>query len=117
MVNPEADRAIDHRQDHRRRGGWCVGIGDVCSWTGWTMVSEIIREPRSEMPEYLIFFNDEWVTETSDQGWQQRARDARAVMEEMKDAGVYIFSGGLNNEGSVFHAEPRDGRPVITDGP
>ena len=69
------------------------------------------------MAEYLIFFNDEWVTETSDEGWQQRARDARAVIEEMKAAGVHLFSGGLFNEGPVFHVVPQDGTPVFTDGP
>lgn len=69
------------------------------------------------MAEYLIFFNDDWVTETSDEGWQQRARDARAVIEEMKAAGVHLFSGGLDNEGRVFHVVPGDGTPVFTDGP
>jgi hypothetical protein len=69
------------------------------------------------MSEYLIFFNDEWVTETTDEGWQQRSRDVRAVVDEMKQAGVFIFTGGLNNEASVFHVEPRDGAPVFTDGP
>ncbi len=69
------------------------------------------------MSEYLIFFNDEWVTETTDEGWQQRARDARAVVEEMRSAGVLIFSGGLDNHGRVFHAEPGNGTAIITDGP
>lgn len=69
------------------------------------------------MAEYLIFFYDEWVTETTDEGWQHRARDARAVMAEMKEAGVHLCSGGLDNEGSVFHVQPRGGTPVFTDGP
>ena len=69
------------------------------------------------MPEYLIFFNNEWVTETSDEGWQQRAHDARAVVEEMKVAGVYLYAGGLDNQSRVFHVDPRDGAPVVTDGP
>ena len=69
------------------------------------------------MPEYLIFFNDEWVTETDDAGWRQRAHDARAVIEEMKRAGVHIFSGGLDNHAEVFHVEPGDGTPIFTDGP
>ena len=69
------------------------------------------------MPEYLIYFNDEWVTETSDAGWQQRSRDVRAVVAEMKAAGIFIFTGGLDNHARVFHAEPRDGAPMFTDGP
>jgi|GEM_PF-154501 len=69
------------------------------------------------MPEYLIYFNDEWVTETSDEGWEQRARDARAVIDEMKAAGVYLYSGGLDNDAPVFHVKPTDGKPVFVDGP
>jgi hypothetical protein len=69
------------------------------------------------MPEYLIFFNDEWVTETTDAGWQQRSRDVRAVIDEMKAAGVYIFTGGLDNDAQVFHVVPSEGGPLFTDGP
>ena len=70
------------------------------------------------MPEYLIYFNDEWVTETSDAGWQQRAHDARAVIDEMKAAGVHVASGGLDNQAHVFHVEPGPGgAPIFTDGP
>jgi hypothetical protein len=69
------------------------------------------------MPEYLIFFNDQWVTEASDEGWQQRSRDVRAVIADMKAAGVYIFAGGLDNNARVFHVEPGGGTPIFTDGP
>lgn len=69
------------------------------------------------MPEYLVFFNDEWVTEATDEQWEQRSRDVRGVIAEMKDAGVYIFTGGLDNDAAVFHVEARDGTPVFTDGP
>jgi hypothetical protein len=69
------------------------------------------------MPEYLIFFNDEWVTETDDEGWQRRSRNVRALVEEMKEAGVFIFTGGLDNEAPAFHVEPKEGKPVFTDGP
>jgi hypothetical protein len=67
--------------------------------------------------EYLIFFNDEWVTETTDAGWQKRSSDARSVVEEMKAAGVFIFTGGLDNDASVFHVVPNGGTPVFMDGP
>jgi hypothetical protein len=69
------------------------------------------------MAEYLIFFNDEWVTDATDEQWQQRSRDVRAVVEEMKTAGVFIFTGGLDNDAAVFHVKPGDGTPVFTDGP
>lgn len=75
------------------------------------------REAELEMPEYLIFFNDEWVTETTDEGWRKRSQDVGAVIAEMKAAGVFIFAGGLDNGGPVFHVEPRSGTPVFMDGP
>jgi len=70
------------------------------------------------MAEYLIFFNDEWVTETTDEGWRQRSRAVRAAVEEMKAAGVFLFTGGLDNEdGPVFHAVPGPDGPLVVDGP
>jgi hypothetical protein len=84
------------------------------------MVAGTVPEPRRhepEMPEYLIFFNDEWVTETTDEGWKKRSQDVGTVIAEMKAAGVFIFTGGLDNDAPVFHVEPRSGAPVFTDGP
>ncbi|HLI45021.1 MAG TPA: YciI family protein [Acidimicrobiales bacterium] len=69
------------------------------------------------MPEYLIFFNDEWVTDASDAEWQERSQAARAVVEEMKAAGVFIFTGGLDNDAPAFHVVPEGGIPVVMDGP
>jgi hypothetical protein len=69
------------------------------------------------MPEYLVFFNAEWVTDATDAGWQQRSRDVRTVVEEMKAAGVFIFTGGLDTDAHVFHVEPGAGTPIFTDGP
>src|SRR6202012_6012989 len=69
------------------------------------------------MSEYLVYFKPEWVTETTDAGWQQRSRDVRAVAEEMKAAGVFIFLGGLDNDARVFHVKPGGGTPIFTDGP
>jgi hypothetical protein len=69
------------------------------------------------MSEYLVFFNAEWVTDATDAGWRQRSRDVRAVIDEMKAAGVFIFTGGLETDAHVFHVEPRAGTPIFTDGP
>ena len=51
------------------------------------------------MPEYLIFFNDEWVTETDDAGWQQRSRDVRAVVDETPErpAGEQLHGFGFTH--------------------
>jgi hypothetical protein len=69
------------------------------------------------MAEYLIFFNDEWVTDATDEEWQKRSRHVHGVVEEMRAAGVFIFTGGLDNDAPVFHVEPRGGTPVFMDGP
>lgn len=67
------------------------------------------------MSEYLIFFNDEWVTETTDAGWQQRARDARAVVEEMRVAGVLLSAVASTTMGaSSTSSRGRAGRSSPT---
>lgn len=69
------------------------------------------------MAEYLIFFNDEWVTTASNEQWQARARNSRAVIEEMKAAGVYLFGGGLDNDAPAIHVVPDGGQSTFRDGP
>ena len=39
------------------------------------------------------------------------------MVEEMKEAGVYLFAGGLQENGPVFAADPTSGEVLITDGP
>ncbi len=52
------------------------------------------------------------------EGWfRSRAPLARAVVTEMKDAGVYVFAGGLEEEGPVYSADTTSGTLVLTDGP
>jgi len=72
------------------------------------------------MPEYLIYFNQQWVGDHTEEWFRGRGPLARAVMAEMRDAGVYVFAGGLEEleEGAqVYSADPTGGRPVVTDGP
>jgi hypothetical protein len=69
------------------------------------------------MPEYLIFFNDEWVTDATDAEWRQRSHDVRAVVADMQAAGVLIFTGGLDNDARVFHVQSVEGTPMFADGP
>ena len=38
-------------------------------------------------------------------------------MNEMKAAGVYVFAGGLEEDGPVYSADPTRGDVLITDGP
>jgi len=41
----------------------------------------------------------------------------KAVREEMKAAGVLIFTGGLDDAAPVFSVDASSGRPLFTDGP
>lgn len=70
------------------------------------------------MALYLIAFNDEWVPDLTMDQLRERARTARAVIEEMTDAGVFVFSdGGLDASTVVCSVEPGSGTPVFSDGP
>lgn len=70
------------------------------------------------MTQYLIAFNDEWVPEHTPDQLLEKSRSGMAVVEEMKAAGVFVFSdGGLDASAVVCSVEARDGVPVFTDGP
>ncbi|WP_346533516.1 YciI family protein [Micromonospora sp. DPT] len=70
------------------------------------------------MTEYLITFNDEWVPDHTAEQIREKGVAGRAVIEEMRVAGVLIFSnGGLDRSTAVCSVEPVDGRPVFSDGP
>jgi hypothetical protein len=44
-------------------------------------------------------------------------RDVTALREEMKAAGVWVFSGGLHPPTSANVLRHKNGRVVVTDGP
>jgi hypothetical protein len=68
--------------------------------------------------EYLIFFNQQWVGDHSAEWFQSRGPLARAVLDEMQQAGVYVFAGGLVEEvEEAFSADATSGELLITDGP
>ena len=70
------------------------------------------------MAEYLIYFNQQWVGDHSEEWFAPRGPLARAVVEEMKTAGVYVFAGGLEEEdGPIYSADPTSGSVLVTDGP
>src|SRR5919198_5861439 len=70
------------------------------------------------MALYLIAFNDEWVLDLTTEEVRERATSARAVIEEMTVAGVFVFSdGGLDASTVVCSVDPSSGSPVFTDGP
>ncbi len=70
------------------------------------------------MALYLIAFNDEWVPDLTLDDLRERATTARAVIEEMTDAGVFVFSdGGLDASTALCSVDASSGSPVFTDGP
>ncbi|GAA1938954.1 YciI family protein [Nocardioides marmoribigeumensis] len=69
------------------------------------------------MPQYLLYFNQQWVGDHSEEWFASRAAPARACVEEMKEAGVYVVAGGLEEAPPLAHADPTSGETVVTDGP
>jgi len=70
------------------------------------------------MSEYLIYFNQQWVGDHTEEWFRGRGPLARAVVDEIKAAGAYVFAGGLEEEdGPVFSADDTSGTLLFTDGP
>jgi len=70
------------------------------------------------MPQYLIFFNQQWVGDHPAEWYDSRGPLARAVVQEMRDAGVVVFAGGLVEElDQAFSADETSGQLVIGPGP
>jgi len=69
------------------------------------------------MAEYLLYFNQQWVGEHTEEWFRSRAPLAMAVVDEMKAAGVYLFAGGLEEGGPVYSVDPTTASVMVTDGP
>jgi hypothetical protein len=69
------------------------------------------------MTEYVIAFNDGWVPELTDDDVRAAGKAALEVLAEMKAAGAYVFSGGLDSGAPVFSVDASSGTPLFTDGP
>jgi hypothetical protein len=70
------------------------------------------------MTEFLIYFNQQWVGDHTEEWFRSRAPLAAAVVNEMEEAGVYVFAGGLEEDvDTVFSADATSGTLVFTDGP
>ena len=50
------------------------------------------------MANYIIYFNQQWVGDHPAEWYEPRGPLARAVVAEMKEAGVLVFAGGLVEE-------------------
>lgn len=70
------------------------------------------------MPEYLIYFNQQWVGDHSEEWFRERGPLIRAVIDEVKAAGSYVFAGGLEEvDGPIFSADATSGEVIVSDGP
>jgi hypothetical protein len=70
------------------------------------------------MPEYLIYFNQQWVGDHTEEWFRGRGPLAKAVVLEMEEAGVCLYAGGLVEEvEEAFSADPTSGTLTFTDGP
>jgi hypothetical protein len=70
------------------------------------------------MARYLIAFNDEWTPDLTPEELRERGTAGMALIEEMTDAGVFVFSdGGLDASTVVCSVDASSGSPVFTDGP
>jgi len=69
------------------------------------------------MPKYMISFEKGSMDHLAEEDWPEVGKASHAVVQEAKDAGVFVFGGGLNYENDdVEHAVvATDG--MITDGP
>src|SRR5580765_2923764 len=76
------------------------------------------RTEELEMTQYLIAFNDEWVPDLTLDDLRERGKSGKALIEEMKAAGVFVFTdGGLDESTVICSVDPSSGTPVFTDGP
>jgi hypothetical protein len=70
------------------------------------------------MAQYLIYFNQQWVGDHSEEWFDGRGSLVKGVLDEMKAAGAWVFAGGLEEEPTtVFSADPTSGTVLFTDGP
>ncbi|GAA2365438.1 hypothetical protein Cme02nite_31530 [Catellatospora methionotrophica] len=69
------------------------------------------------MTEYLIYFNQQWVGDHSEEWFRGRGPLSRAVVEELKAAGQFVFAGGLEEDEPAFSADATSGTLLFTDGP
>ena len=69
------------------------------------------------MTHYIIYFNQQWVGDHSEEWFQSRGPLARAVVAEMKEAGVLIFAAGVDEDLSkAFSANNISGELQFSEG-
>lgn len=70
------------------------------------------------MGKYIIYFNQAWVGDHTEAWIAARGPLARAVVDDMKAASVYVFAGGLDEDPeNAFSADATSGTLTFTEGP
>jgi hypothetical protein len=70
------------------------------------------------MPQYLIYFNQQWVGDHDEEWFQGRVAPSTAVIKDLRAAGQLVYAGGLVEElEEAFSADETSGELVFTDGP
>lgn len=70
------------------------------------------------MTHYMIHFNQQWVGDHPEEWYDSRGPLARAVVAQMREAGVLVFAGGLIEEiDEAVGVDVVDDQPVFLDGP
>ena len=70
------------------------------------------------MPQYIIYFHQQWVGDHTEEWFASRGPLARAVVDEMREAGVLVMAGGVDEDlAQAAHADDTNGELVVADGP
>lgn len=67
------------------------------------------------MPDYLIYFNQQWVGDHSEDWFRSREKPSNAVVDEMKAAGGVRVRRRCRG-GPVYAADATSGEVVVTEG-
>ena len=76
-----------------------------------------LQRTGKHMAHYIIYFNQQWVGDHSEEWIQSRGPLARAAVAEMKDAGVLVFAAGVDEDpGKAFSADGTSGELRFGEG-
>jgi hypothetical protein len=69
------------------------------------------------MSHYIIYFNQQWVGDHTEEWFAGRGPLANAVVDEMRDAGVLVFAAGVDEDvDAAVTADATSGTVVTTGG-
>lgn len=71
------------------------------------------------MANYIIYFNQQWVGDHSEEWFASRGPLARQVVSDIKEAGALVFAGGLVEEIELAIGSDDTGKltgPITTTG-